>query len=617
MANLSNINNILRTGSLGVGINRDPLGAFEISSATKPGIKMFNTAASGKTYEAYSDINGNYIIFDQDANDNRFVINSAGNSTFAGEVSLKSRLNLQRLSGGATTLIQFKNENGVDRAHIDFGGTNEELSFFAGGGAVENMRIDSSGGVSITPTTSTSFFYGADGTNSYINFETNNIDAAVQLYAGYSSGGYFAVGTKDSGGTLSERMRIDSSGDTHLQGNLFFEGSTSYVAGYSIRRQGANFIFTGGTTGTFFNRNGNGATDMYINASGNVGIGVTDPSARLNTGIAVQGSFLPYLNGTGTAFTTTTNIITVHSSSALGTNTTAGLMLVNNDNSNDAPSPLIAFSARSTSNTYNHTYAAIWGEKDSTGADTNWNTGSIIFATSTSTGPYERMRINPVGNVGIGTTSPNIGSNSGTAILTLKNTGTNRAVLNMTSTTPGTGPYAQEAFYNGGVLKTLVQHVGDGSTDSGYIKWFTTASGGSTTERMRITSSGKVVVQGENFVIDDVREHREEFYISGTSAYNFDVDIKNIGASGQPFEVFVAFTHYSTSYGAAYHAAYYQRSTVQSDITLIHQYFNQNSTRGGTWTVTWLSATQIRISKSAGVGGALGYGYLRVTQVDF
>ena len=96
------------------------------------------------------------------------------------------------------------------------------------------------------------------------------------------------------------------------------------------------------------------------------------------------------------------------------------------------------------------------------------------------------------GNVGIGTSSPDIGSNSGTAILTLKNTGTNRAVLNMTSTTPGTGPYAQEAFYNGGVLKTLVQHVGDGSTDSGYIKWFTTASGGATTERMRITSAGGI-----------------------------------------------------------------------------------------------------------------------------
>jgi len=99
MANLSNINNILRTGSLGVGINRDPLGAFEISSATKPGVKMFNTAASGKTYEAYSDANGNYIIYDQDANDNRFVINTSGNATFAGNVNISSPGDLYINSG--------------------------------------------------------------------------------------------------------------------------------------------------------------------------------------------------------------------------------------------------------------------------------------------------------------------------------------------------------------------------------------------------------------------------------------------------------------------------------------------------------------------------------------
>ena len=103
MANLSNINNILRTVSLGVGINRDPLGAFEISSATKPGIKMFNTAASGKTYEAYSDANGNYIIYDQDADDNRFVINTSGNATFAGDINLAAGKKLQfKLSVSAT-----------------------------------------------------------------------------------------------------------------------------------------------------------------------------------------------------------------------------------------------------------------------------------------------------------------------------------------------------------------------------------------------------------------------------------------------------------------------------------------------------------------------------------
>jgi hypothetical protein len=81
---------------------------------------------------------------------------------------------------------------------------------------LERMRIDSSGGVSITPTTSTSFFYGADGTNSYINFETNNIDATVQLYAGYSSGGFFSIGTKNSAGTLAEKMRVTGDGNVGI-----------------------------------------------------------------------------------------------------------------------------------------------------------------------------------------------------------------------------------------------------------------------------------------------------------------------------------------------------------------------------------------------------------------
>lgn len=80
MANLSNINNILRTDSLGVGINRDPLGVLEVSSATRSGIKMFNTGASGRTYETYVDASGNYIIYDEDASRNDLVISSVETS---------------------------------------------------------------------------------------------------------------------------------------------------------------------------------------------------------------------------------------------------------------------------------------------------------------------------------------------------------------------------------------------------------------------------------------------------------------------------------------------------------------------------------------------------------
>ena len=256
---------------------------------------------------------------------------------------------------------------------------------------------------------------------------------------GNTANGFLAFYTDSGGGnSATERMRINSSGDvgigvTDPGSKLEVTGDIPKIVSISQTRTDTSTTlatmrslyafgitqFRGGVTRGLYMSNvtdnlpGIQVVDSSDNSGplsiqpfgGNVGIGVTDPRARLNTGIAVEGSLLPYLNGTGTSFTTATNIITVHNSSALGTNTTAGLMLINNNNSNDAPSPLIAFSARSTSNTYNHTYAAIWGEKDSTGADTNWNTGSIIFATSTSTGPYERMRINPVGNVGIGTDS--------------------------------------------------------------------------------------------------------------------------------------------------------------------------------------------------------------------
>jgi len=95
------------------------------------------------------------------------------------------------------------------------------------------------------------------------------------------------------------------------------------------------------------------------------------------------------------------------------------------------------------------------------------------------------------GNLGLGA-APNIGSSSGTAILTLTNSGTNRAVLEMGSTTAMSGGiYAQEAYYNGGVLSTLTQHGAEGA-NSGYTKFFTKASSGSITEKMRIHGAGYV-----------------------------------------------------------------------------------------------------------------------------
>jgi hypothetical protein len=135
------------------------------------------------------------------------------------------------------------------------------------------------------------------------------------------------------------------------------------------------------------------------------------------------------------------------------------------------------------------------------------------------------------------------------------------------------------------------------------------------TQRLTVLNDGKIDIAGKDLIIDDVNEHREDFIATGNQVVNFDIDMKNVSASGQIFEVFVGFTHYADTYGASLHQAFFQRSTVQSDITLIHTYFNQASTNAGAWSVSYVDATTIRVSKSAGTHASNGYGYLRVTQV--
>jgi hypothetical protein len=237
---------------------------------------------------------------------------------------------------------------------------------------------------------------------------------------------------------------------------------------------------------------------------------------------------------------------------------------------------------------------------------------SLYQANGTSVGVELRAFGNSYfngGNVGIGTgtTSP---SNS------LHILGTSDQQLKIDVASGGT--FSSINFAEAGSNKAAIAYKH--STNeiqlpySGNASSFVTMMAGGS-ERIRITSDGRVEVTGSVLSIDTVDEYRQDFITTGASTPSFDIDLKNIGASGQPFEVFVAFTHYSTAYGAGLHQAYYQRSTVQSDITLIHTYFNQTSTNAGAWSVVWLSGTAIRVQKSAGTHLSQGYGYIRVTRL--
>jgi hypothetical protein len=146
-------------------------------------------------------------------------------------------------------------------------------------------------------------------------------------------------------------------------------------------------------------------------SSSRVGIGNFSPGCRLNTNQNIINSILirgENPSGQTVGVDGTANLGATHMSTFMGSGTTAGLLLANNVNTVDAPSPLIAFSARVSSNNYNTTYAAIYGvNKGQTTAGTIWNKGCIVLATADTDKVVERMRIDQDGNVGIGIDSPN------------------------------------------------------------------------------------------------------------------------------------------------------------------------------------------------------------------
>ena len=161
------------------------------------------------------------------------------------------------LAGGTLT-------GDVQAPGLYVGSTNTSFDFYNNGtsylnGAVtvdDNLTVN--GSLNVVPTAATGLTYAVDGTNSYINFKANSVGDSVQLYAGQSSGGFFSIGTKNSSGTLAERMRIDAIGNVGIGGAPHASGRLLVTNG------GTNQVVLKGASGTTNLNIGNFVGGGYI-----------------------------------------------------------------------------------------------------------------------------------------------------------------------------------------------------------------------------------------------------------------------------------------------------------------------------------------------------------------
>ena len=336
----------------------------------------------------------------------------------------------------------------------------------------ERMRIDSSGNVTVKAS-------GADQARTLSLQGTNGASETYQfnlIADGENAAAKFMVGV--GGGSATERMRIDSNGkllvntsthtltDTEMVVSSEYHASNTTTGGITLSaRQGGGWrnsgIFANGSDLTFttgdtgLNGAQSSSEKMRIDSSGNVGISTDSPRASLDLGAG---------SGDGTL-----------------SNTASEYQLILEANASTTGDIGRSIGWATGTSTVS---AAINSYDAGTGV-----TNGLIFATAYNGSLAERMRIDSIGNVGIGTDSPDspleiqaaTNSSSDTTYLKLFNAGENVGHIDFENG-------------NGSLARITGTKEGSGASANDGLLTFSTALDASLSVALRIDSNGRLLV---------------------------------------------------------------------------------------------------------------------------
>ena len=323
MANLSNINGKFvveqTTGYVGVGTT-DPSYPIEVLNASA---EIALNASGGSIYRVQSDSASNFIIRKEGVGD-RLVINSAGNATFAGTGTFAGNVTLAKAVGDTELLIEAdtnnNNENYNPRLHLrqDGGaisayfGLNGDADNTFTGALANGAYIRAAGGIQFANGSGTNLAMTID-TSQNVGIGTDSPDAKLHVEGGIgifnvsddwqqSTLGTYLFRGANFATTISNEtsaLKIFPAAEPRAVGEYWgginfmhldpenstwgtsYTGAQFWVGGRITSQVGQELSALVFAVNSLTTTGSSPTEKMVILPNGNVGIGITDPSAKL------------------------------------------------------------------------------------------------------------------------------------------------------------------------------------------------------------------------------------------------------------------------------------------------------------------------------------------------